>query len=367
METSLPIIEAAPFLTVAVLLCISLGGLWGLFFWLLCGRCWRAFWFRCLNVMGAIFLLGTLFAVLPLKLADQLVPYRYNPPATEIQRAFHTTEHGKVIEEIKMRIQQGDDWFHKKFLVIGSLVAVIVGALAVDIFNARGETKGSSPAGEDDETFDETRKPERLLSKLFAANSTCSVLALATVIAVTIDLHNALSETTVQQLGLWLHHHVEPVFLGVPEAGGRPLILGWEQFLRRPGISMHTDALSKLLFHPHGNLFTWTIYALYLGCFQKVAIRTESWSIKRDDKGIDEPQPSPSQQRIALAGFFFVHFSLLTYTVIGHGAPGAFYYSIGQVRINGAYSGFLFILPWLMLFALHGPYWARLWRGSFMK
>jgi hypothetical protein len=50
------------------------------------------------------------------------------------------------------------------------------------------------------------------------SNAACSLLALATAVAVSIDIQTGTSDTVVQQIALWIRHHVEPAF-PYPTAG----------------------------------------------------------------------------------------------------------------------------------------------------
>lgn len=353
------------------------------------------------------YLLALLFSALPMKARsaqpdqnDYLLAWRtraaarFRPPAVQTPPApkaagapadtgakldpdldFLKEEHKKVVEEIKMRIQQGDDWFHRKFIMIGGLVAAVLAALGSDaLTKASGKARESSGDGDQPDAPPATNAPQRpsgsaaidqRFGTIMRSNAACSLLALAVAVAVSIDIQTKISDSVVQQLALWVNHIVEPAFFGdsTPSSPGHtadansPGLLGFETALRLPGSGMHTDPLSKLLLHPHGYFLTWAVYLLYLTSFHKVCFRAAN-----EPRGHFAPL---SQQRIALAGFGLVHFYLAAFTVITHSAPSGFELSIGGTDFSGDKCGWLFLIPWALLVAVHRPYWSTLVAGSF--
>jgi len=330
-----------------------------------------------------------------------------------LAEALLWAEHGKAIEEIKMRIEQGDNWFHRKFIMIGGLVVAFLTALGSDLFKTSTGTREQH--AEESAGHSRPSELDRRFGDIMRSNAACSLLALATAVAVGIDIQTKTSDTVVQQIALWIKHYVEPAFVGYPDAhvkiseqnradlrllaekvaqppraiqnqldqAGQPAagenpegepkpsppamspediringgggLVPYERFLRLEGKGMHTDPISKLLFHPHGYFLTWAIYLLYLTSFHKICFRASNLA----------PARLPiTQQRIAVAAFALVHFCLAAFAVITHSAPSAFWLSLGGIPVRGDWSGLIFLIPWAMLVAIHRPYWKVLVTGS---
>ena len=371
----------------------------------------RDYRFRFVVQVFSGFLLLLLFWALPVKLADTLeARVEQGLPVSGLSKEdgsptpkaqFLLAEHQKATSEIEKRIQQGDDWFHRKFLMIGGLVVAFLTALASDTFKrfGRAEFHAKGTAETEAPGYTASDDTDRRFSDIMRSNAACSLLALATAVAVSIDIQTGVSDTVVQQIALWLQHHVESVVphvsttkentttkktteghaaAGNETAGNdtaekakarHPMVaqptsssvpegpVHYESYLRLPGMSMHTDPVTKLLFHPHGYFLTWAIYLMYLTSFQKVCFRADLAKKPR--------YLSLTQARLAVAAFGLVHFCLAAFTVIRHSAPKAFYLQIGEWWVRGDVCGWLFLAPWCLLVAIHRPYWWALGRAAF--
>jgi hypothetical protein len=250
-------------------------------------------------------------------------------------------EHLKAVDEIKLRIEQEDTWFHYKFVLVGGLLALLLSRLVL----AGGE-----------------RSMDERLEELFESAATCSVLALATIVALAIDIHIRNNIMVVQQLGLWIANYVEPALLHKPvnldSAAG---FVPWEQFLRTQALgheAMHRDDLYGFIFYPHLHYLTWIIYISYLGLFQKFGL-----SYARNLEKGKNNQETPSQETgrwLAIAGFVLVHITIGAFTSIAHFAPSAFTFKIypfgGEMWKGGLAGAAYFLIPWVFLSLLNLPY-----------
>jgi hypothetical protein len=143
---------------------------------------------------------------------------------------------------------------------------------------------------------------------LLHSNATCIVLALAVVVAATIDIHIRSGVTIMNQLGLWIAHHVEPAFLSFTVNGSG--FVPWENFIRQGSplnASLQLDDLYRFTFWPHLHFLTFVIYLLYLVVLQTICLESPErpgWS--------------------TLVGFVLVHTSLFAFAWAAHAAPSAF-------------------------------------------
>nr|VFK57789.1 MAG: hypothetical protein BECKTC1821F_GA0114240_102024 [Candidatus Kentron sp. TC] len=197
-------------------------------------------------------------------------------------------EHKKVVEEIRIRQTWEDDWFHNKFLLAGVL---ILGFVAHILIPSQGRNID-----------------DKIWESVFSS-ATCSTLALACVISLTIDMHMRTHISAAAQAGLWITHYVEKPFF---EKKTEKELKGWETFLRTPcrgekkcqGIL--TDARYRLTW-PHLHILTWLIYTIYMTLLFKV------W--RKSD--IDN-------RRLLLFGFVLTHIFLMVFSWIGHTFPSMF-------------------------------------------
>src|SRR5712671_1195798 len=108
-----------------------------------------------------------LFSVQPVRLVGSLSTYATAPERSKLTSEaldLIKTEHQKAIDEIKLRIEIEDNWYHYKFLLVGGLALFVLG------FPTVGPMLGIAPS-----------TSRELLS--------CTVWAVACVIALAIDIH----------------------------------------------------------------------------------------------------------------------------------------------------------------------------------
>lgn len=302
-------------------------------------------------------LLIVLFAFRPVKLQNELMKYNdsMQSGATEASakpmggaaRELVKLELQKANDEIKLRIEQEDTWFHYKFLLVGVLLAAFLGYL--------GFGDGKFGFG-----FGKSRKtgtPKERLDEILDSRATSSVLVLALVVALAIDMHIRNNAMVIQQLALWITYHVEPAFLQTAfEGKATAAFLPWEQFLRveSPVAGMHRDDLYGFAFYPHLHFLTWVLYMFYLGSFQKLSL-VHSNESKRQHKSI------------TMAGFVLVHLSLAAFTWIGHYVPGGFQLKVllsPESWKSGAQAASYYLIPWSVLVLVNIPYLALLFTRS---
>lgn len=226
-------------------------------------------------------------------------------------------ENQKAIEEIRLLMEHEEDWFHKKFLLVGGLLVALLTHLGVESFKVR-------QVGQENQA--ETVAEERVLA-IFDSGATCLVLALACVIALAIDVHVKSNIMVVEQLGEWLARSVER--MAVTKTADTTVVF-WEQFLRNPNSDprldscsgstkelkqnnggMHSDDLYSLSYYPHLNFLTGLLYCLFLASLQRFSHAEKN----HRQAGLAE---------LALLGFALVHIAMAIFVWVGHSLPDSF-------------------------------------------
>jgi hypothetical protein len=157
---------------------------------------------------------------------------------------FILAELQKGINEIQLRLQDQSSWFHYKFLFVGGLLAAFLALFPY----AHLRTSCNGERGDPDTKLEETLQ------------SPLATIALASVcsLSLMIDLHIRGNAIVINQIGLWIASHVEPLYLNTyvfpPYA-----FVPWETFLRH-GAAMHTDIANSITFF-------WPIHILTVACF----------------------------------------------------------------------------------------------------
>src|SRR5947207_1532923 len=100
-------------------------------------------------------------------------------------------EHQKAVDEIKLRLEQQDSWYHYKFLIIGGMFAVFLGQTGLN-FGRRPHSPSAHP---------------KRFNDILTAASNYSILTLAVVIALAIDMHIRNNMFGMQTIGLWIAHY----------------------------------------------------------------------------------------------------------------------------------------------------------------
>lgn len=297
----------------------------------------------------ASMLLIVLFAFRPVRLQSGLLKYDVATakPLDGTARELIRLELQKANDEIKLRIEQEDTWFHYKFLLVGVLLAAFLGYLGFGDGRLFGESNRGTPQKE--------RSPKERLDEILDSRATCSVLVMALVVALTIDMHVRNNAIVIQQLALWIANQVEPAFLQTAfSSQATGAFLPWEQFLRVefPAAGMHRDDLYGFAFYPHLHFLTWVLYMFYLGSFQKLSLAHGRLLKPNESARLQQPW-------ITIAGFVLVHLSFAAFAWIGHYVPGALELKILPWRESwksGSNAAIYYLIPWALLVILNVPY-----------
>lgn len=267
-----------------------------------------------------------------------------NPEHDPVQNLIRT-EHAKAIDEIKLLQEKIDTWYHYKFIFIGAVIALFLGQIGVWTMRSGDLGKTSIP------NFD----------RLLVSYRTAAMLALACVIAFTIDMHIRTHLKGMQQLGQWVYHYVEPSLLR--SADEHNPFIPWETFLRmeipeapdtRADLasihgnvqSMHNNVFFKLMFSTQLHFMSIIIYMFYLIVFHNLCL-----SRRRGRR----PQ-------LAFMGFVFVHLTALAFIVVTHTVPDAFdvrcfpLFSSDKCWVKGTNGARYYLIAWLLLVVLNVPF-----------
>jgi len=229
----------------------------------------------------------------------------------------------KAVDEIKLRIEEEDTWFHYKLVLAGALFVAFMQYLKVT-----GDTGNSN---------------KRDLDLILTSPEVSSVLALACIIALAVDIHIRNNIVVIQQMALWITHYAEPAFLQAQFTGKAVGFLPWEQFLRITdhGAGMHSDDLYGFVFYPHLHFLTWLLYVSYLGTYYRVNMYNSS------------------SLPFVLIGFSLVHITLAMLAWVGHAAPSVFEFRLIPYRdswLGGPRNSAVYLIPTTLIAALNLGY-----------
>jgi hypothetical protein len=305
--------------------------------------------------MGAVgFNLILIFSVCPMDLLNPGDVFEHPPGLAPDSTAakFLIEENKKAVEEIKSRDEEEDSWFHNKFILVGGLLAATIGF---------GLQRGA-------------QSTEDQLTALSESPATAVILALASVLALGIDMHVRGNTCEVSQLGLWIRYYVEPVMLhgNYDDGGAKSLetknFKGWEEFLRTEnkdrtsasavywegskGTGKHSGELWNFFYEPHTHFLTVFVYVLYLAFFQAFALNPKTGG-------------GFSRRSIPIISFAVVQVSFFAFAWIAHSAPEMF--KLKVLPFTGAYeAGYVaplhYFVPCLALILLNLPYVFYYWR-----
>jgi len=296
-----------------------------------------------------------IFSMCPMDLVDKPQGLE-GIPSESTAAKFLIEENKKAVEEIKNRDLEEDSWFHNKFILVGGLLAATMGYIG---FGVPGGPQSPQES------------PGERLTTLSKSQSTAVILALATVLALGVDMHVRGNTCETDQLGLWIRYYVEPVaFHAKPEPDVSESFLknvrGWEEFLRESvppsptaqpkkksvnwesseGAGLHSDELQSLFYDPHIHFLTVFVYVLYLAVFQTFACRRGTGS-------------ASDEHIIPTICFAVVQVSFFAFAWIAHSAPQMF--KIKVLPFSLAYeAGYLvplhYLVPCLALVIPNIPY-----------
>ena len=278
---------------------------------------------RVAAITASLLLVFVISAIRPVKINET----HYRKPSRVTERTeLVTLELQKANGEIAIRVQQEDTWFHYKFLLVGSMLAAFSGVFTF------GKQAG-----------------QLRLAEVATSPTTCTLLGLACIIALSIDIHLRNNIIVILQLALWIAGYAEPALMPDSATGFVP----WEQFLRTEYEGMHADDLYGFLFFPHLHFLTWAVYATYLCCFQAVTVAASR-------------QSTESYPRALLGGgFIAVHLAFAAFAWVGHFVPGAFLTDVlplWHCWTTGAPAALPYVLLAVLLFAVNSPFLMAMWR-----
>jgi hypothetical protein len=306
----------------------------------------------CMIAVG--FNLILIFSVCPMDLLnppDEIEhPPGLNPDSTAAK--FLIEENKKAVEEIKSRDEEEDTWFHNKFILVGGLLAATIG------FGLQRSRKST----------------EDQLTALSESPATAVILALASVLALGIDMHVRGNTCEVSQLGLWIRYYVEPVMLHGNYDDGEAKSLqtknfkGWEEFLRTEdkhppsrsavyweesrGTGKHSGELWNFFYEPHTHFLTGIVYFLYLAFFQTFALNPKAGG-------------GFSRRSVPIISFAVVQASFFAFAWIAHSAPEMFKLKVLPF-VPADEAGYVaplhYFVPCLALILLNIPYVFYYWR-----
>ncbi len=314
---------------------------------------------RILCHLGILISLLVIFSFAPMEITPNFRAFERNAHSMDkntFEAQLVIEEHKKAVEEIRNRDLEDDSWFHNKFLLVGGLLAATLGYLK----------------------FGYGKTPEERFANLSGSKVTVVILALACVVAIGIDLHVRDSQTTTDELGLWIRSYVEPMLHGGTGNGKKTMsdFIGWEEFLRTEaangeldapgpsGVGLHSSDLWNLLNAQHVHFLTVLLYLLYVCAFQALALKTRTNNDSHLAQTVDLMEAPPS---ITFYCFTIVHASLLAFVWIAHSAPEMFEFKAlpfaGKWE-SGAIVPAYYMAPCLALVILNWPYLVRYWRSQ---
>ena len=226
---------------------------------------------------------------------------------------FILAELQKGINEIQMRLQDQSSWFHYKFLFVGGLLAAFLGLFPYALLRTRlsGERQDSGAQ----------------LEKTLQSPLATIALAAFCSLSLMIDLHIRGNAIVVNQIGLWIASHVEPLYLGTNVFPPHSFI-PWETFLRRGG-AMHTDLVNSITFF-------WPIHILTVICFLLYLINARTAMVKHERIII----------KVEVLAFWSVHSCLIVLAWTGHYLPPIFQQ---RLPLLGIQEGVFATLPYTAL------------------
>jgi hypothetical protein len=272
-------------------------------------------WRRLMVLFLSSGFLWVIYSNPPLQLRKQPLQLENSPSLTEDDSSkFLLDEHKKVTDEIGANLEEENTLFRYKFALVGGLLLAFLAHIAYP------RDGGSA------------RRADGRVEELMNSTATCFALALACVIAVTIDLHIRTKAITSHELGLWIANYVEPTYIRQP-------YLGYETFLRTLG--MHHDQIYGFFYWPPLHFLTWILYLLYLFVLQNVCVQRNRWL--------------PQRLHLILGGFVLVHLSIGAFAWMGHTAPSGFEFVLpfGNYSKNSMWPPVFYLIPSSLLFALN--------------
>jgi hypothetical protein len=255
-------------------------------------------------------------------------------------------EHSKAVEEIKQRSMIDDQWWNNKFILIGGLFAAFIA------YSSRFTRKISDGAERNNEV---KVKISNVWSDfitdighMFKTILPSSVLGMACIVSLAIDLHIRSNGMITRQLGLWIQNYVECVIV---ERGYYVGYLGWETFLRINNSTnntqgLHMDYLFNIIDAIHYYFTSIYLYIIYIGCLLFYFSRNEC------EKG---------EFNVFLFIFFLVHFTLAIFSIGGNYFPSTLEVQLALWKDHWFSGGMVVLTPFAISLLVLGLAWMRLY------
>lgn len=261
-------------------------------------------------IIVACMLLYALFISPSVKLDDRYKP-DFSALPDNLKDSIITEQVKKTNSEINTRLDHESRWYELKFVFLG---VIILGFFAKAVL----KTKIGWDRKEEHPT--ESEKRGHALLNILISPITLTVLTIAFVVSLSIDLHIRANRIVINQNGIWVAEFAEPLFLRnheliksceeKPKESCKKIMRGWEQFLRIGGLSHHTDFLYRATFWPHVYYITILIYGLYLSVL--------AWIL---DPGKTDSEETKKINDLRTFSFWLVHITLFVCAFSAHYVP----------------------------------------------
>ncbi len=209
----------------------------------------------------------------------------------------------KANQEIEAEIQQEIAWFRLKY----SLVGVLFLGFFVNVFLGRDVLLVKQNKEQNTKQIESHIQPIQQIDKAIKSPATSLILAISTIIALTIDMQTRSGKIITNQLGTWISEVIEPF---VKEYG----FISWETFLRISS-GFHSSTQYLMIRSVNNYWITIILYSLYLYA---------TWSSNRDNINNNITAKFERNIYLLLIGLFSVFATLFVCALSYHYVPPNF-------------------------------------------
>ena len=209
----------------------------------------------------------------------------------------------KANQEVEAEIQQEISWFRLKY----SLVGVLFLGFFVNAFLGRDVLIVKQNKEQNTKEIESQIQPIKQIDKAIKSPATSLILAISTIIALTIDMQTRAGKIITNQLGTWISEVIEPL---VRQYG----FISWETFLRISS-GFHSSPQYLMIRSANNYWITIILFSVYLYA---------TWSSNNDN--INNKINSQFQRNIylLLIGLFSVFATLFVCALSYHYVPPNF-------------------------------------------
>ena len=209
----------------------------------------------------------------------------------------------KANQEIEAEIQQEISWFQLKY----SLVGVLFLGFFVNVFLGRDVLLVKENKEQNTKQIQSHIQPIQQIDKAIKSPATSLILAISTIIALTIDMQTRTGRIITNQLGTWISEVIEPL---VKQYG----FISWETFLRISS-GFHSSTQYLMISSVNRYWITIILYLLYLYA---------TWSSNRDHINNQIKAQFERNVYLLLIGLFSVFGTLFVCALSYHYVPPNF-------------------------------------------